>query len=65
MDTSGYGSPIIDVVYRDTDNELRLAFVDPKTGQVIPRDKIRLRPGPGADAHVHAILNTSKGKTEK
>ena len=58
-DASGYGAPTVEVVDRETDHELRLALVDPKTGQVVPRDRIHLRPGPGADANVRAMLQPS------
>lgn len=64
-DASGYGAPAVEVVDCETDQELRLALVDPKTGQVVPRNRIRLRPGPGADAHIRAMLKPSTGKAEK
>lgn len=63
-DASGYGAPTIEVVDRETENELRLALVDPKTGQVVPRDRILMRPGPGADAKVHAMLAPSKARSD-
>lgn len=62
---SGYGAPSIEVVDRETGHQLRLALVDPETGQVVPRDRIRLRPGPGADAHILGMLKTSTGGTGK
>ena len=55
-DASGYGAPTIEVVDRDTDRQLRLALVDPQTGQAVDRARIRYRPGPGADDVVHALL---------
>ena len=58
-DASGFGTPTIEVVDRDTDRELRLALVDPQTGQAVPRDRIRYRPGPGADDRVRALLERS------
>lgn len=64
-DASGYGAPSIEVVDRETGHQLRLALVDPETGQVVPRDRIRLRPGPGADAHILGMLKTSTGRTGK
>lgn len=64
-DASGYGAPTVEVVDRETGHELRLALVDPKTGYVVPRDRIRIRPGPGADAHTHAMLKPAAGRTEK
>ncbi|SFR44710.1 transcriptional regulator, HxlR family [Marinobacter daqiaonensis] len=64
-DASGYGAPTVELVDRETDRELRLALVDPETGQIVPRNRIRLRPGPGADAHVLALLNHSTVKAKK
>lgn len=64
-DASGYGAPTVEVVDRDTDRKLRLALVDPETGQVVPRNRIRLRPGPGADDRVRTLLNPSTVKAEK
>lgn len=63
-DASGYGAPTVELVDRETGNELRLALVDPKTGQMVPRNRISLRPGPGADANVHALLSGSPISTE-
>ena len=59
-DASGFGAPTVEVVDRETENELRLALVDAKTGQVVPRHRILLRPGPGADARVIAMLDAGK-----
>ena len=58
-DASGYGAPTIEVVDRDTDRQLRLALVDPQTGQAVARERIKYRPGPGADDVVHALLERS------
>ena len=58
-DASGYGAPTIEVVDRRTGRELRLALVDPQTGRAVPRERIELRPGPGADDAVHALLERS------
>lgn len=58
-DASGYGAPTIEVVDRDTDRELRLALIDPQTGQAAPRERVKYRPGPGADSAVHALLKRS------
>lgn len=58
-DASGYGAPTIEVVDRDTDRELRLALVDPQTGQAVARECVKYRPGPGADSAVHALLERS------
>lgn len=56
-DASGYGAPTIEVVDRDTGRDLRLALVDPDTGQTVPRDRIQYRPGPGADDLVRTLLS--------
>jgi len=64
-DASGYGAPVIEVVDRQTNHELRLALVDPATGHVVPRERVRLRPGPGADKHVHNLLKPVTDTTEK
>lgn len=48
-DASGFGAPTIEVVDSKTDRELRLALVDPDTGRAVPRGRVQLRPGPGAD----------------
>lgn len=58
-DASGYGAPTIEVVDRDTGSELRLALVDPATGQAVARERVEYRPGTGADDVVRAILDRS------
>lgn len=55
-DASGFGAPTIEVVDGDTDRELRLALVNPQTGQAVSGDRIRYRPGPGADENVRTLL---------
>ena len=55
-DASGFGAPTIEVIDKDTDRKLRLALVDPQTGQAVPGDRIRYRPGPGAGDSVRALL---------
>lgn len=64
-DATGYGAPAVDLVDSETDQELRLALVDPKTGQAVPYDRIRLKPGPGADAHTYSLLKTASQKMER
>ncbi|MBP9755923.1 MAG: helix-turn-helix transcriptional regulator, partial [Phenylobacterium sp.] len=61
-DASGYGAPTIEVVDRDTERELRLALVDPQTGQSVPRERVTYRPGPGADEAVHALLQRASAR---
>jgi len=56
-DATGYGAPTMEVVDRDSGREVRLALVDPETGRAVPRERIQLRPGPGADDSVRALLD--------
>lgn len=61
-DASGFGAPTIEMVDRKTERQLRLALVDPETGRAVPRERLQLRPGPGADDETRARLqNISKG----
>ena len=53
-DSSGYGAAPVQVFDKDTGHELELALVDPATGRAVPRNRVRLRPGPGADDNVRA-----------
>ncbi len=55
-DASGYGAAPLELVDRDTGRELRLALVDPQTGQAVPPARVRLRPGPAADDTIRALL---------
>jgi DNA-binding HxlR family transcriptional regulator len=55
-DASGYGAPTVEVVDRETGHELMLALVDPATGAAVPRNRIQLRPGPGADDGLRDLL---------
>jgi len=56
-DATGYGAPTMEVVDRDSGREVRLALVDPETGRAVPRERAQLRPGPGADDSVRALLD--------
>lgn len=56
-DATGYGAPTMQIVDRDSGREVRLALVDPETGRAVPRERARLRPGPGADDSVRALLD--------
>ena len=40
------------------------ASADP-TVRAVPRDRISLRPGPGADDHVHALLSGAPGQSPR
>jgi len=59
-DATGYGAPTMQVVDRENGHELRLALVDPHTGRAVPRERVRYRPGPGADDTVRALLDNLK-----
>ena len=62
-DASGFGQPTVEMVDRDTGRPLVLALVDAQTNEVVPRDRVQLRPGPGADAAVHRLVDpASKGR---
>lgn len=56
-DATGYGAPTIQVVDQETGHELQLALVDPQSGRAVPRERIRYRPGPGADDTVRTLLD--------
>ena len=53
---TGFGKPTLETVDRKTGRPLALAMVDVKTGRAVPRDRIGLRPGPGADDTVRRLL---------
>jgi DNA-binding HxlR family transcriptional regulator len=56
-DATGFGAPTVETVDRVTGRKLTLALIDPETGMAAPRDNIRFRPGPGADAAVRKLLD--------
>jgi len=56
-DATGYGAPTMRAVDRDSGHEVRLGFVDPRTGRAIPHTRVEFRPGPGADDTVHTLLD--------
>jgi DNA-binding HxlR family transcriptional regulator len=56
-DATGFGAPTVETVDRATGCKLVLALVDPKTGVAAPRDRIRFRPGPGADEAARRLLD--------
>ena len=47
----------VETVDRETGHALKLALVDAETGTVVPRERIRLRAGPGADDSIHRLLS--------
>lgn len=60
-DASGYGQPTIEMVDGETGRQLVLGLIDAETGQAVPRDRARLRPGPGADDAVRRLLEPLTG----
>ena len=62
-DASGFGQPTIEMVDRETGKPLTLALVDAETGEAVPRDRVQLRPGFGADDSVRRLLEPSGGAT--
>lgn len=60
-DASGFGQPAIEMVDRETGRPLVLALVDAETREAVPRDRVRLRAGPGADDTVRRLLDRSTG----
>jgi DNA-binding HxlR family transcriptional regulator len=63
-DASGFGQPTIQMVDRQTGKPLVLALVDAETGEAVPRDRVQLRPGPGADDTIRRLLEPSKGAAQ-
>lgn len=56
-DATGFGSPTVETIDRETGRPLILALVDAETGAAVPRDRIQFRPGPGADDSAHALFH--------
>lgn len=57
-DATGFGAPTVETVDRATGRKLVLALVDAETGLAVPRERIELRPGPGADDIIRERLDT-------
>lgn len=57
-DLAGLGAPTLEVFDQGTGRVLRLALVDPSTDQATPPERIRYRPGPGADDVVRALIDS-------
>jgi len=56
-DATGFGSPTVETIDRETGRPLILALVDAETGAAVPWDRIQFRPGPGADDSAHALFH--------
>lgn len=63
-DATGVGAPSVETVDAETGRPLHLALVDAKTGQAVPRNRARLRPGAGADHNTHRLLNARKDRSD-
>lgn len=59
-DATGYGAPSVEMVDRETGRPLLLALVDAETGVAVPRERIQLRAGPGADDSTYRLLGHAK-----
>lgn len=55
-DATGFNAPTVETVDRITGRKLTLALIDPETGVAAKPDRISLRPGPGADEAIRALL---------
>lgn len=55
-DLTGIGAATVEVVDCETRRPLRLALVDGATGMAVPRERVRLRPGPSADDALRSLL---------
>lgn len=62
-DASGYGEPSVETVDRETGRPLVLALIDAETGAAVPRERVCLRPGPGANDAIRRLLEPTFGAT--
>ncbi|RYG32585.1 MAG: transcriptional regulator [Burkholderiales bacterium] len=62
-DASGFGQPSIELVDRKTGRPVELALVDAETGKPVPRERVELRPGPGADQSTSLLLHHGSKET--
>jgi DNA-binding HxlR family transcriptional regulator len=56
-DASGYGEPTVELVDRKTGRQVVLGLVDAETNKAVSLDRVRLRPGPGADDATRRLLD--------
>jgi DNA-binding HxlR family transcriptional regulator len=56
-DVAGIGAPTVEAIDSETGRPLRLALVDDESGIAVPKERVRLRAGPGADAAVRALID--------
>ncbi len=55
-DASGFGQPTVEAIDRETGRPLTLALVDAETGAAVALNRLKLRPGPGADEAIRRLL---------
>ena len=58
-DATGLGAVPVEAVDRESGRPLKLALVDAETGEPVPPARMRLRPGPAADATARRRLAVS------
>jgi len=63
-DATGFGQPPVEMIDRLTGRPLRLALVDSESGQAVPRERVRVRPGPAADDSIRRLLDSSAGASQ-
>lgn len=54
---TGFGAPSMKLIDRRTGRELCLDLIDPTTRRAVPRERVSLQPGPGADASILSLLH--------
>ncbi len=59
-DAAGCGAAPVETVDRETGRPLALALVDPQSGAIVPLERAKLRPGPGADDSIRRLLNPAE-----
>src|SRR3546814_11968718 len=55
-DVAGIGAPTVEAIDSETGRPLRLALVD-ESGIAVPKERVCLRAGQGADAAVRALID--------
>ena len=58
--TNGLGAPTIEMVDARSGRPVVLALVDAETGEPVPRERARLRPGPAASPAVKRLLGETR-----
>lgn len=63
-DTTGFGSPSVEMVDHETGHPVVLGLIDGLTGEPVHKDRVTLLPGNGADDHTHNLLKAMNGAAE-